>query len=60
MENNIVLIGMPGSGKSIVGQILARKTGLSFVDLDAFIEEGGWENNSSDFRRRRGSNFSGI
>ena len=39
MENNIVLIGMPGSGKSIVGQILARKTGLSFVDLDAFIEE---------------------
>jgi shikimate kinase len=36
---SIVLIGMPGSGKSSVGRRLAAKLGLGFVDADAKIEE---------------------
>lgn len=36
---NIVLIGMPGAGKTSVGQALAEKTGMDFVDLDEAIKE---------------------
>lgn len=36
---NLLLIGMPGCGKSTVGAALAARTGRRFVDLDALIAE---------------------
>lgn len=33
-KQNIVLIGMPGSGKSTVGKIIAERLGLEFIDTD--------------------------
>ncbi len=36
---NIILIGMPGSGKSTVGVVLAKKLGYQFIDSDLVIQE---------------------
>lgn len=38
-RENIVLIGMPGAGKSTVGVVLAKKLGCHFVDSDLVIQE---------------------
>ena len=34
---NIILIGMPASGKSTVGVILAKLLGFDFIDTDLLI-----------------------
>lgn len=37
--DNIILIGLPTSGKSTVGVVLAKRLGYSFVDTDLLIQE---------------------
>jgi shikimate dehydrogenase len=36
---NIILIGMPGSGKSTIGKILRERTGRTLIDTDSEIEQ---------------------
>lgn len=38
MTHSIILVGMPGSGKSTLGRLLANRTQLPFADTDQYIE----------------------
>lgn len=39
MCRNIVLIGMPGCGKTTIGKILSKELSLKLYDMDKYIEE---------------------
>lgn len=38
-SRNLVFIGMPGSGKSTVGVLVAKRLGLGFIDTDLLIQQ---------------------
>jgi shikimate kinase len=37
-RTNVILIGMPGAGKSTVGVVLAKRLGFDFIDTDVLIQ----------------------
>ncbi len=40
MEKNIILlIGMPGCGKTTIGKIISKKLGYKFCDMDSYIQD---------------------
>src|SRR5829696_1781150 len=49
---DVVLVGLPGSGKSAVGRRLAHRHGASFIDLDDAIEKAAGEPIPQIFARR--------
>lgn len=39
MKNKVVIIGMPGSGKTTIGKILGKELSLEFYDMDEYIQK---------------------
>lgn len=56
----IFLIGLPGSGKTTVGKLLAEKLNLLFVDLDAEIERSEGQRINQIFETRKENYFREI
>ena len=56
---DVVLVGLPGSGKSVVGRRLAQRHGATFVDLDERIETRGRPVDPGDLRGGRRGRRSG-
>ncbi|MFZ5651195.1 MAG: shikimate kinase [Bacillota bacterium] len=54
---NIVLIGFMGTGKTVVGRILARQLGLGFVDTDEEIERVAGKTITEIFNRHGATRF---
>ena len=56
VRKNLVLLGMMGVGKTTLGKIVAKKTGLKFIDTDANIE-GNCLMRISEIFKRKGEKF---
>lgn len=55
--SRIVLVGLPGAGKSTVGPLLARALGFRFVDADAAVEDAAGLDIPAIFRTRGEAGF---
>ena len=56
MRKNLVLLGMMGVGKSTLGQIVAKKQDLKFIDTDQKIEEK-YSMKISEIFKKKGEEF---
>ena len=55
MKTNIILVGMPGCGKTTIGEMIAEKLNYDFCDLDEYIVEK--ENMSIDEMFEKGEDY---
>ena len=55
---HLILVGLPGSGKTTVGQAVADKTGRTFLDFDLEIERREMRSIGQIFARARRAVFS--
>ena len=59
-KQNIVLVGMPGSGKTTIGKLIAEKTGMKFIDSDEEIVKRAGKSISEIFGKVGESGFREI
>ncbi len=57
MKTNIALIGYMGTGKTAVGQALAKKLKMNFIELDRLIEEQAGKKIAEIFRAQDETTF---
>ena len=55
-KKNLVLLGMMGSGKSIIGNLISKKFKLKFIDIDNVIEKEA-NMNIAEIFSKKGENF---
>ena len=55
-KKNLVLLGMMGSGKSIIGYLISKKLKLKFIDIDNVIEKEA-NMNIAEIFSKKGENF---
>ena len=57
MRRHLVLVGLPGAGKSTVGELVARELNTSLVDVDSTIERATSSTISEIFQREGEARF---
>jgi shikimate kinase len=57
LKTGIALVGFMGTGKTVVGRLLAERTGKEFLELDAIIEAGAGRSIPEIFQREGEDGF---
>ena len=52
LNKNLVFLGMMGSGKSSIGNLVSKKLDLPFIDIDSVIEENTGMSISQIFKKK--------